>query len=215
MREPATVAAVVLAAGGSSRFGPGAKLLAPWRGRPLLLAALDAAIGAGLDETVVVGGAVDLSGVVPGSVTLLRNEAWSSGQASSLRAGLDWCARRGHAAAVVGLGDAPLVPASAWRAVAGSAADLAVATFGGRRHPPVRIGRARFGEVPASGDEGARRLLAGAPGVVEVPCEGAPLDVDTVEDLRALGGERGAIGSPGASGGGGGSAGRGAPRGAS
>jgi CTP:molybdopterin cytidylyltransferase MocA len=182
-----TTAAVVLAAGGSSRFeGRTSKLLAPFRGRPLVLWAVGAALGAELDEAVVVSGAVDLSAVVPTDVTLLHNDAWASGLATSLRVGLDWCERQGHDAVVVGLGDQPLVPTEAWRAVATSTATpIAVATYAGQRRNPVKLDRSVWPLVPVAGDEGARVVMAMQPALVgEVACPGDPADVDTVEDLR-------------------------------
>ena len=182
-----TTAAVVLAAGGGSRFaGQTSKLLAPFRTRPLVSWAVDAALGAQLDETVVVTGAVDLSAVVPAEVTLLHNEAWASGLATSLRVGLDWCERQGHDAAVVGLGDQPLIASEAWRAVATpTSAPIVVATYSGRRRNPVKLDRSVWPLVPVTGDEGARIVMASQPALVrEVACPGDPADVDTVEDLR-------------------------------
>jgi molybdenum cofactor cytidylyltransferase len=180
-----TVAAIVLAAGGASRFGDGAKLLAAFRGRPLVTWAIAAAASAGLDELIVVQGATDLGDVVGEDATLIDNEDWSSGLATSLGVALDYCGRQGHRAVVVGLGDQPLVPAEAWRRVAAeTATPIAVATYDGRPRNPVRLDGVVWPLLPSSGDEGARALMRSRPELVtEVPCPGDPTDIDTVEDL--------------------------------
>ncbi len=179
-------AAVVLAAGGGTRWdGDGHKLLALLDGQPLAAHALGAASAAGLDELIVVTGAVDLSEVIPAEATVLHNYRWAEGQAGSLRLAVDHARATGHDAVVVGLADSPGVPVEAWRALAAVDAVLAVATFDGRRRPPTRIGRSLWDELPDAGDEGARILLARRSDLVlEVPCDGDPADVDTMEDLQ-------------------------------
>ena len=88
-----TTAAVILAAGSGSRFhGDAHKLLSDFRGRPLVSWALRHAIGAGLDETLVVTGAVDLTAVDDrrrGVVRVDANTRWAEGQATSLQAAVD------------------------------------------------------------------------------------------------------------------------------
>jgi len=176
-------AAVLLCAGESRRFGEQPKLLAPFRGRPLVTWALDHALAAGLDETFVVVGPVDLSALLPG-VVVVDNPAWASGQASSLLAGIDAAEKRGHEVVVVGLGDQPLVPPEAWSAVADTDSPIAVATFNGRRTPPTRLARAVWSLLAQDGDVGARTLMQARPDLVqEVPCPGEALDVDTTDDL--------------------------------
>jgi CTP:molybdopterin cytidylyltransferase MocA len=180
-----TVAAVVLAAGAGTRFGgPGHKLLAEFRGRPLVWWALAAAAAAHLDEVAVIVGAVDLGAAVPEAVTVIENPDWASGQASSLQMAVSWATARQHEAVVVGLGDQPLVPAPAWVAVAASPSPVAVATFDGERRPPVRLARSVWSLLPTAGDEGARVLMKRRPDLVcEVACEGEPVDIDNEEDL--------------------------------
>lgn len=181
-----SIAAVVLAAGGGRRFaGPQHKLLAPYLGAPLVVAALRAAAESGCDETAVVAGAVDLAGLVPEGMTILSNPDWDRGLSSSLGVALNWCRARGHTAVVLGLGDMPGVPASAWRAVAGVDRAVAVASFAGALRPPVRLAASVWDEVPTSGDIGARDLWK-RPGTAEVACEGSPVDIDTPEDLARL-----------------------------
>lgn len=148
--------------------------------------AVQAALGADLDETVVVSGAADLSEVLEGPVTLLCNCSWAMGQATSLQVALDWCRQMGHGAAVVGLGDQPLVGSDAWRRISeASALPIAVATYRGRRRNPVRLDRSVWDLLSPSGDEGARGLMRRRPELVgEVACHGEPGDVDTLEDLQ-------------------------------
>jgi CTP:molybdopterin cytidylyltransferase MocA len=158
--------------------------VAPLRGRPLVWWALEHASSAGLDELIVVTGAVDLAAVLPSGATVVANDSWADGQATSLLAGVHAAQAAGHDAVVVGLGDQPFVMPAAWRAVAASPSPIAVATYAGRRANPVRLGAEVWPLLASTGDEGARELMARRPDLVAgVPCEGDPADVDTVEDL--------------------------------
>lgn len=210
---PSLTAAVILAAGAGRRFAasveagggpeaapgrpapgtqPGSKLLAEWNGRPVVAWSIEAAMAAGLAATFVVTGAAELRQVIPDGVTALANPHWTSGQASSLQVAVAAARAGGFDAVVVGLGDQPGIPAAAWRAVAASGAPIAVATYAGRRRNPVRLSRDIWDLLPRRGDQGARVLMAEHPELVaEVPCEGDPTDIDTVQDLLA-GGNRAA-----------------------
>ncbi len=179
--------AVVLAAGGATRFaGPGHKLLASFRGRPLVSWAVRSAVASGL-PTLVVHGAVELSGLAEAlGARAVPNPRWAEGQATSLQVAVGAAGAGGHPAVVVGLGDQPLLSAEAWAAVAArDDVPVAVATYGGQRRHPVRLGAEVWPLLPTQGDEGAGRLVAsGTVEVAEVACPGMPVDVDTLEDLR-------------------------------
>ena len=185
-----TTAAIVLAAGGGSRFtasgGDGHKLLAAYLGRTVVEWAIETAAAAGLDATYVVRGATDLPRPpLARHVTFVRNDRWHEGMATSLQAGIARARQDGHAAVVVGLGDQPLVQAEAWRRVAqASDSPIAVATYEGERGNPVRLSSMAWPLLPQQGDEGARVVMRRRPDlVVEVPCPGRSADIDTVEDL--------------------------------
>jgi molybdenum cofactor cytidylyltransferase len=183
----ARIAGALLCAGAGSRYAgapPGHKLLAPFRGRPLVLWAVQHVLGANFAATFVVTGAVDLSAVLPSEVTVVENRRWLEGQATSLQGAVGAARAAGYEAIVVGLGDQPLIGPDAWRAVGGQDALIAVATYAGRRRNPVKLAREVWADLPVAGDEGARALMRSHPElVVEVPCAGDPVDIDTSEDL--------------------------------
>ena len=179
---------MVLAAGAGSRFAPepGHKLLAPYRGRPLAWWAINAAVEADLGRTWVVTGAADLGDLIPDGVEVLPNPHWPDGQATSLHVAVAAARAAGLEAVVVGLADQPLIEPGDWRAVAACPAPIAVATYGGRRRNPVKLGAAVWDLLPQSGDEGARSVFRERPDLVqEVPCHGDPTDIDTREDLTS------------------------------
>jgi molybdenum cofactor cytidylyltransferase len=203
VRRSSGVSAIVLAAGGGSRFG-GGKLLARLGGQPIIEAVLDNLREAPVDEVIVVVGAdaERLREVCERyGVRSVANEEWERGQSTSVLAGLRACDKKSRAAVIL-LGDQPFVGADAVeRLVAAFAegANVAVATYGGKRRNPVLFSREVWPllEAELAGDEGARSVLRRHPElVVEVPCEGVgdPTDVDTREDLRRLEEMRGPVG---------------------
>ncbi len=202
MTDGVALAAAVLAAGRGSRLGDKAdraKPLLEFRGRPLVTAALDAALASGLAPVLLVVGheADAVTAVAPSGVEIVRNEHWANGISSSLHAALRALEGPGSGAGmgvggvVVGLADQPLIGADAWGRVAKAVQDgapIAVATYGGRRANPVALARSIWPDAFAlRGDEGARQLFRDHD-VVEVPCDGtgSPDDVDTLEDLTMI-----------------------------
>jgi CTP:molybdopterin cytidylyltransferase MocA len=189
------VSAILLAAGAGNRFG-GGKLLTPFRGRPLIEAALSNLADAPVDEIVVMVGAdaERLREVCePYGVRVVENPEWERGQSTSVRAGLR-ALGPGVRAAVVLLADQPLVGAGAVKRLVEAfekGAKVAVASYGGRPRNPVLFSREVWPllEAELEGDEGARPFLRRHPELItEVPCDGAgdPADVDTREDLLRL-----------------------------
>jgi CTP:molybdopterin cytidylyltransferase MocA len=191
--EPPSIAAVVLAAGASSRMGR-PKMVLPFEGGTLLSSAVRAILVPRVERVVVVLGPeaeeVRRGAGLPADprVEVVVNPGWAEGLSSSLRVGVGAC--RGAAAAAVTLGDEPRLSAttvnlvlSAWR----PGCPLVVPRSGERWGHPVVLGRELWPEVLGlRGDVGAREVIrahAGEAVFVEAPLAD---DVDTEADYRAL-----------------------------
>ncbi|ETR75730.1 4-diphosphocytidyl-2C-methyl-D-erythritol kinase [Afipia sp. P52-10] len=188
------VAAVVLAAGRSSRMGGPNKLLELLHGKPLVRIVAEQALASRAKPVIVVTGHQEdrvraaLSGL---DVSFAANPTYADGIASSVKAGIA-AVPANIDGAVVCLGDMPLVDASLIdRLIDAFAPDrgalIAVPAHAGRRGNPVLWSRRFFDELMTlEGDVGARHMIARhAEAVVEVEAEGpsAFLDIDTPEAL--------------------------------
>ena len=190
----AEIGGVVLAAGRSTRFEAGNKLLAEVDGVPIVRRAVETLRRSAVDEVVVVVGheasrvAEALDGL---DATVLRNEDYDEGQSTSVRAGVD-VARRGDWDAVVfALGDMPFVSPATVDALRGAyeAGDgtIAAAAYEGKRGNPVLFGSEHFDALASvTGDRGGRRLIEGHEDAVLVESDdpGVTRDVDYEADLE-------------------------------
>jgi len=183
----------VLAAGASTRFGS-PKQLVRVAGRPLLHTAVTrAAEVTGNSLIVVLGsGAAELAPLLKHSPgTIVINQEWREGIASSIRAGVARLPAT-CAGALLVLADQAAVSADDLKRLAGTWRKqpqyIAAARYGGRTGVPAIFPRSSFRELAElRGDLGARSLLRGnSARVVRVAMPSAAVDVDTPEDLLAL-----------------------------
>ena len=185
------IVGLLLAAGGATRFGS-QKLVAPYRGGPLVRHAADR-LASVTDRAIAVVGneAPAVRDALEGSeLTVVENVDWAEGLSSSLKQGVKAVPADADAV-VVALGDQPeldveIVEAliETWHA---SGLPIVTARYRGTRAPPVLIAREMFREVlQLRGDYGAKRLMDVVPGRVGyVDVDRAiPFDVDTPGDLR-------------------------------
>jgi molybdenum cofactor cytidylyltransferase len=184
------VAAVILAAGESRRFGS-RKQLAELDGRTLLDHVLELAHAAGLDPVVAVVPAWlsqpdDMDEL---SLLWIRNPHPELGMSHSLRLGFAAVPDASEAAVIL-LGDQPTLPPATLRAVLAARGEKPVVATraAGRLAAPVLVERSHFFVVEEmSGDIGLREILNAHPELVRVvEVATHPPDVDTPADLEAL-----------------------------
>jgi molybdenum cofactor cytidylyltransferase len=191
------IAAVVLAAGRSSRMGGPNKLLAEIGGKPLVRIVVDAVLASRARPVVVVTGhqrdkvEAALAGL---SVKFVHNPHFADGLGTSLKAGIAALAAEADGA-IVCLGDMPQVDAALIDRLIGAfdpdhGALVVLPTIDGKRGNPVVWSRRFFPDLMAvEGDVGARYLIGRyTEAVAEVPLTGtaALTDVDTPEALAAV-----------------------------
>lgn len=202
MPEPDEIAAVVLAAGASRRFGAD-KLLCPielnGKTLPLIVHSLQPWLRAFRQVTVVVrpeagdfchavGAALDTEAL---RIRWELSPETAQGMGRSLAAGV--AANPDAAGWLVGLADMPMLPMSAIAAVRDAIvrdAALAAPFRNGRRGHPVGFAASYRDELLGLlGDVGARHLLernAGEIVPVEIEDNGIFTDIDSFDDLQFL-----------------------------
>jgi molybdenum cofactor cytidylyltransferase len=189
------IAAVVLAAGLSSRMGAN-KLLAEVGGKPMVRHAVEAARASAADPVILVTGnnsEAVRNAAGSGAATIVENPDFSKGLSTSLRSGLSALPADCDGVLIL-LGDMPGVSTALIdRLIAAFDPSedraICVATRHGKRGNPVLWARRFFPEMAAlEGDVGARSLIGQ---YAELVCEveagdDAPLtDIDTPEALAA------------------------------
>jgi molybdenum cofactor cytidylyltransferase len=189
------IAAIVLAAGLSSRMGSN-KLLADLNGRPLLRHAAEAAANSVADAVIVVVGneAERMETVLKGlRANSVHNPHYAKGLSTSLKAGIA-AVPEDFDGAIVLLGDMPGVSSAlidkliaAFDPNDGRA--ICVAARHGKRGNPVLWARRLFPEIMAlEGDVGAKHLMAMNDELVcevEADDDGPLTDIDTPQALAA------------------------------
>ena len=191
------VAAIVLAAGRSTRMGAVNKMLAEIGGKPLVRIAAEQALASHAQPVIVVTGherekvGAALKGL---PVRLVHNKDFAEGLGTSLKTGIGAVPEEADAA-IVCLGDMPQVDVALINRLIAAfdperGALVVVPNIEGRRGNPVVWSRRFFHDLMSiQGDVGARHLIGNyAEAVVEVPVAGdaALTDVDTPESLSAV-----------------------------
>ena len=188
------VAAIILAAGASTRMGR-PKLLLTHHGVPLVRRAVEAAVGGGCTDAVVVLGASheQYRPLLQGTpARLLHNPEFSQGMSSSIRVGIEALAENTRAAIIM-LADQPFIDRGVIERLittyVTSKARIVACAYDGVHGAPVLFDRALFLELLLlEGDQGARQVMTIYPRhvtAIEISPDAAT-DIDTPEDARRL-----------------------------
>jgi molybdenum cofactor cytidylyltransferase len=190
------IAAIVLAAGRSSRMGPRNKLLEVVGGKPMVARIAEMALASGAVCPIIVVTGFEAHRVADAlhgiDVIIVDNPDFEQGLSTSLRAGLIALPPDCDGALVL-LGDMPRIEPSDIAALMTAAKDreaICVPVNNGRVGNPILWGAAYFAEMmQLTGDAGAKQLLAKHPqSIVEVPIASDRIftDIDMPADLARL-----------------------------
>ena len=180
-----SVAAVILAAGASTRLGQ-PKQLVELGGERLLERAVRTAREAGLAPVIVVVGAraaeitaqCDLR-----EAQIVRCERWAEGMSQALAAGVAAVAETNASSCVVLTSDMPFVTPLHLQALCKRRSEVRASEYDGRKGVPAHLPRSTFADLQRlEGDTGARDLLQSA---LSVDLKADALDIDTPADLSA------------------------------
>jgi molybdenum cofactor cytidylyltransferase len=187
------VGAIVLAAGGSRRFGSPKQLL-PWKGKTLLEHVVDRVLDSSVDQVLVVLGheAESIGALVRDRrVVTVVNKDWERGQSGSVWAGLQ-ALPEGCEACLFVLADQPHVTPELIDSILAryrrTLAPIVIPVHRGQRGNPVLFARTLFPELlEMQGDQGGRQVIERHDNEVEMVEVRDPtlfLDIDTVDEYE-------------------------------
>lgn len=184
------IAAILLAAGQSRRFGEADKLLAPLAGEPLALHAARRIVELAPGRRIAVCDAIDsplARQLAALDFEIVANPNPERGLSHSLARGIGEATRGPAAAALICLADMPFVGTGHLRALLArfdaAQSPVVASSDGTTAMPPALFARALFDRLAASdGDRGGKALLTGAALVTASTDELA--DIDRPDDLR-------------------------------
>jgi molybdenum cofactor cytidylyltransferase len=211
LNKPHSTAAIILAAGSSSRMGGGRhKLLLPLDGRPVLAHVIDAALASQARPIIIVLGheadkvrTLITSFTSHSDIIIVENDKYLQGMSTSMYIGLQTLIsngyKKGEASFVVDsvlmmLGDQPMITSQvidtlifAYRA---TGKHIVAPLYGGKRGNPVLFDMSLFPELlEVTGDEGGRTVLERHPQeleLVEMSDALANYDLDTWEAYQQV-----------------------------
>lgn len=188
------IAGIILAAGGSTRFGD-IKQLADWNGKTLINQVIDLAITSQLDPIIVVLGS-DYDSIyenilLKNKVVICENEEWSLGQSTSLKKGIDTLGRT-DIPFIFLLCDQPQITSEIVNGIKDryiqNNNDIVVMSVNGKLIPPILFNpKCIPGIRELSGDRGGRFLIENYNyDVVLQKDNNLLLDIDTKEDYTKI-----------------------------
>jgi molybdenum cofactor cytidylyltransferase len=186
-------AGIILAAGGSTRFGQPKQLL-DFHGKPFVRVIAEKAVSAGLDPVILVtGSSVDeVKHAVDGlQLQVVHNPFWQSGQSASIRAGVSSLPAK-CGGAIFLLSDQPQVSIEVIRTLVDfHSRDLPAVLapyVNDKRANPVLFDRETFNDLlKLEGDQGGRAIFSKFnPAYLDWTDDHLLMDVDTPEDYQRL-----------------------------
>ena len=206
MHQPHSTAAIILAAGSSSRMGGGRhKLLLPLHDRPVLAHVIDAILASQARPLVIVLGhqaeevrTTIFTGKIPQEIIVVENPDFLQGMSTSMHLGVQVLISNDYTknvdSALIVLGDQPLITP---RVIDGlittyrtTGKGMVAPLYDGKRGSPVLFDRRYFPELlEITGDEGGRKVVERHREdveVVEMSDTVANFDVDTWEAYQQV-----------------------------
>jgi len=187
-------AAIILAAGGSSRLGQPKQLL-DWFGKTFISKVIETTIGAGLSPVIVVTGAdhgLIEKEIEKLDVVIVRNANWEKGQSTSLIAGVKKLVSMADKPFIFLLSDQPQVTVNLLVDLAREAektdSDIVTTTVDGQITPPILFKTNCVEDIlNLKGDQGGRNLITThSTTKIESDDKRIIMDCDTINDYYNL-----------------------------